>query len=645
MKKYKFLLLFLVFALFFLFSSTFVHGQTHLKLLAIEKAGEDLQGGLADLYLRLIPGSGDVYSATYPLTKIDTQISARFAKTIVCSELDGSCDNKDFLYTIKADSAIIGGPSAGAAFAVATLAELTGQDVNEKLSITGTINSGGLIGPVGGLKEKIDAANSINLSAVLIAKGSRFLDNKSVTKLYRNISDLNISQAVKNTSIIEEGNFFNITDNNTLDLVEYGRFIGIDVIEVSTLEEAMSYFTNTPYDKTIINLEIDENYNETMKKISLVLCNRSEKLKERVIEEYSDAFDKESEQDFSDALNHTEKAETFFSQGNYYSSASFCFSANVVFRNLLYQKLITSSNFINEAKEISRIQIKEKDYNTVRNLQTYIIVQERLDERNKLIDEARRLFSEHLKKEANITDAIYKLAFARERLYSALAWSTFFQIHIEDEEFSEEDLRSSCAEKLQEAQERMQYAEIFFPVALASTKKEMDQAVLNNKNKDYELCLFRSAKVKAESNVILSAMNVKREQLDILVKEKLEVAKKIISEQKNFPIMAYSYYQYANSLLETDPASALLYSEYALELANLEIYFKHKKEPKIVSKKALPKNALLLCFVLGFLAGAGLVLLLRFPKRKKQKQIPKKEQSKRQRKPSKKRRSRKSKRH
>lgn len=625
MNKYKVVLFLLILAIFVIISSTIACSQTHLKLLAVERAEDGFQGGLADLYLRVIPGTGDVYSATYPLTKIDTQISARFAKTIVCSELNGECDNKDFLYTIKADSAIIGGPSAGAAFAIATLAELTNEKLDEEISITGTINSGGLIGPVGGLKEKIEAARSINLTAVLIAKGSRFVENTTITKLYRNISNfsitvenesITISDITKNISIIEDGNFLNITTNNTLDLIEYGRLIGIDVIEVSTLEEAMSYFVHEPFQKPEIELEIDESYNETMKAISLSLCNRSNSLKEWAEAEYG-VFIDENEKDFLSAVNQTERAEKAFGTGNYYSAASFCFSANVMFRNLLYQKLITSSNFIDEAKEISRILVKEKDYSTMRNLQTYIIVQERLDERDKLVDDARRLFSQYLKKEVNITEAIYKLAFARERLYSALAWSSFFQLEAKDSEFSEEDLRSSCTEKLQEAQERMQYAEIFFPIALTATKKELDQAVIDNRNQDYELCLFRSSKVKAESNVILGAMNVNRDQLPTLVREKLDVAKQIIAEQKSFPIVAYSYYQYGNSLLETDPASALLYAEYALELANLDIYFKQKHETKRMPKQIIvPKNFLLLSFILGFLLGAGLVLLLLRKQRK-----------------------------
>ena len=43
--------------------------------------------------------------------------------------------------------------------------------------------------------------------------------------------------------------------------------------------------------------------------------------------------------------------------------------------------------------------------------------------------------------------------------------------------------------------------------------------------------------------------------------------------KRAFPLLGFSYYEYAQSLREHDPFSALLYSDYALELSNLDIYF------------------------------------------------------------------------
>ena len=84
-----------------------------MKLLAVSEVGEELIGSKADLYLKIEKGEGRVFIETFPITKMDTQISTRFAKEIACSYLEENCDKYDFFYTIRGESGIIGGPSAG----------------------------------------------------------------------------------------------------------------------------------------------------------------------------------------------------------------------------------------------------------------------------------------------------------------------------------------------------------------------------------------------------------------------------------------------------------------------------------------------------------------------------------------------------
>jgi len=98
--------------------------QGHMKLLAVKETSDGYEGAPADLYLEIKPGTGRVFLETFPLFKIDTQISTRFAKEIACDYLSVDCDNYDFIYTITADSIIIGGPSAGASIATLTIAIL-----------------------------------------------------------------------------------------------------------------------------------------------------------------------------------------------------------------------------------------------------------------------------------------------------------------------------------------------------------------------------------------------------------------------------------------------------------------------------------------------------------------------------------------
>ena len=78
-----------------------------MTLLAVtENPDGTLTGTTADLFLEIQPGQGRVFIESYPLTKIDTQISTRFAKDIACKYVDAGCSDYDFFYTIRSDSPI-----------------------------------------------------------------------------------------------------------------------------------------------------------------------------------------------------------------------------------------------------------------------------------------------------------------------------------------------------------------------------------------------------------------------------------------------------------------------------------------------------------------------------------------------------------
>ena len=122
MKKKTPLFLLLIIVLISL--STFTLAQKdkvyHLKLLAVQETGNGHQGSDADIYLEIKEGSGRVFLDTFPVTRMDTQISTRFAKEIACKHFSLNCNEYDFIYTIESKSNIIGGPSAGAAIAALT---------------------------------------------------------------------------------------------------------------------------------------------------------------------------------------------------------------------------------------------------------------------------------------------------------------------------------------------------------------------------------------------------------------------------------------------------------------------------------------------------------------------------------------------
>ncbi len=168
-KKY-----YIILGLLFLILMPVIFAETEgqIPLLALLTKEKTDAGLIAKLDLKIIEGNEKVFLQTFPMTQVSTQVSMRFAQQIACNELELNCSGKDFLYTITAVPGIIGGPSAGAAGAVLTTALLMNETINQEIAITGTINSGGLVGPVGGIREKIQAAAKNGIQEVLIPLGT-----------------------------------------------------------------------------------------------------------------------------------------------------------------------------------------------------------------------------------------------------------------------------------------------------------------------------------------------------------------------------------------------------------------------------------------------------------------------------------------
>lgn len=512
-----------------------------IKLLALSELSNGSEiGVITDLSLEIDDGGARVFLETFPLTKITTQISMRFAQQIACKELDVDCSSFDFFYTIKALQGLVGGPSAGAAATVLTAALLSGVEVDGSMTITGTINSGGLIGPVGGVKYKIDAAVQNGLQTVLIPRGTRLWREK----------------------------------NSSVDLVEYGATKNLSVVEVATFGEAFKIMTGKELKKQSGEFVIAGSYKERMKLVAENICGRAgnavEEIRSKVVNDTrAESF-----------LNISQRAKTAFEHGEFYSAASFCFRTNLLVKqvNILSKKPGRSTVF----KQISDVSNKLDNFvaNTsgrklvsITDVQTFMAVNERLVEAKEGLLNAARFINRSV-------DSANYVAYADERLNSAIAWSNFFGGDDKRFEINSASLKESCMNKISEAEERYSYVKSIVPLKLLDTRKEIDRAYADLSNQSFILCLYRASKAKASSDVILSVMGVDESQIDAVLELKLDVVKKelIRSQQRGiFPIIGYSYYEYAQSLVNSDKSSALLFAEYALELTNIDIYFGSRK--------------------------------------------------------------------
>ena len=171
-------------------------------------------------------------------------------------------------------------------------------------------------------------------------------------------------------------------------------------------------------------------------------------------------------------------------------------------------------------------------------------------------------------------------------------------------------MKIACTKKISEAEERLNYLELYYPNS--DIRSELDKAYNYYNSADYALCIFTSSQVKAESDIVLSAIFVPEIDMDRLFDEKLNAARRVISKQEKantFPILGYSYYEYALTLKNTDKYSSLLYAEYSLELSNIDMYFT-KKAPLTLSNTINVDKSYIYMLVLGFVIGILVTLLI-----------------------------------
>lgn len=157
--------------------------QQTLQLLADQKFGSqvnivsvtsDGKGSLNQADVEISPGSGRVLFSINPFVEPDTQNSVKTAARVAEKFTGKSLAGKDLVVTVENTPAqLIGGPSAGAAIAVATIAAIEKKVVRTDAAITGTINPDGAIGQIGGVIEKALAAADQNLSLFIVPRGQK----------------------------------------------------------------------------------------------------------------------------------------------------------------------------------------------------------------------------------------------------------------------------------------------------------------------------------------------------------------------------------------------------------------------------------------------------------------------------------------
>lgn len=181
----------------------------------------------AELTIKIVPGSGKIWSSVGPLVGTSTQHTEKIAVELAKNYSD-EVEKYDYMFDINSTASVVEGPSAGAAMALLLITMLQDKKLPGYVAITGQISEDGSIGSVGGIFLKAEKAAQTGIKLFMIPKGDAYQTHR-------------FPDGIK-----------------TVNLVEYApKEWGMKVVEVSNIDEALAY-AFTPLEKIDINTQVKE---------------------------------------------------------------------------------------------------------------------------------------------------------------------------------------------------------------------------------------------------------------------------------------------------------------------------------------------------------------------------------------------------
>ncbi len=543
----------------------------HIKAVAV-KSGVKPEGAVIDITVTVTKGEGKVFVSTSPYTEIDMQGSAQLSAITACDLLGLDFTNYDFFYEIKADAPIVGGPSAGGVMTIATICALKNLTLRDDVFMTGMIYPDGYIGPVGGIPYKLEAAANAGAKIFLIPKGQRI---------------------VYVTETVEEkkGPFVFIrTVTKPVDVVELGESLGVKVVEVETVEQALWYYTGYTISKPQLKISLAK-YSDILKLLAIKMRNDTLEFRKIVgkVEE---------------AERIIEKANEDFERGYYYTATSEYFQAKIILRKEYYSKTLKSDEDIENAfddvsKEIedlkSYLRKLEEEKIGVESFQIIGAGEERVAWAEKYLEKA--------KTSGNWYDAIEYLALAKERVESAKVWLSLLQTIEEDIPIDKEVLKKRSEFYFRIAQSLMVYANSIngYESLIESASESLDVA-----QKLFDEGFYSGSHIACMDSMVKLGLAVEliapRGTFEEILKSKLESARDSAEtsiaevESAVTPILPIAYFEFATSYLEDykangnlrDAVSALIYYKLSERLAKLMLFVSKAYEERQVIKTEIP---------------------------------------------------------
>ena len=210
-----------------------LQGPAVFQKVELEKSGPFIQekiskeGALLNLSVEIRPGKGRVLVQTTPLMGMIFQDAANTAVFVAENKTGRKLSSSDIIFSITAPNEAPGvdGPSAGALMTLITISAINNSTrLNNNITLTGTIDNEGNIGPISGVLEKAQAAKAGGKTLFLVPRGnSKIVTYKSVEKKIGGFTFIEKKPEIVDAKKYIEGE------------------VGIDIEYVATIDDVLRY--------------------------------------------------------------------------------------------------------------------------------------------------------------------------------------------------------------------------------------------------------------------------------------------------------------------------------------------------------------------------------------------------------------------
>ncbi|GAB6135890.1 S16 family serine protease [Thermococcus prieurii] len=554
-----------------------------------------LKGVVTEFVITVTPGHGHVYIETWPLAQVDMQASARLAAQVAGRVLGVNMSRYDVFIQVRANTSIIGGPSAGGTMTVGIIAALKGWKINPNVMMTGMINPDGSIGPVGGILEKAAAAHQAGVKLFLIPEGQRI-------------------QYVQETQKKEVGGVIEInSETKPVDVVKYAeQRWGLKVVEVKDIYQAVYYFTGhrLPRPKAPENVKIDTSF---LKNDALSDYKNTTEYYQKVMRELKESnVGYETYETLLAALQNVgqilNQSKRYIDEGMYYTALSKDFQARIVIRHVDWYLQTNTPQQVegllkNTSKEIKRVEafVDNQSIRGVTMLQAVAAAQERVEDAKSSLDQAWKYYYS-----GDYWDAIGKAAYAYERAQTAVLWTNLGKRFAKGNPISKDVIKTTARDYIDESDLIVAYIESMYGDVIGnSLTNTIEKAQEYYEDGKYSAALFTAMQARVQGEVFLDTLaitnwSVLMDKLN-MIKGDAKTAIGIAEEKGITPILAIAYYEFAQSFEELakknqsvdDLQTAMTFYMYAKETANLFLSTPLNPVPSVPAENATVPNVTL----------------------------------------------------